>query len=508
MFLWQKQRFKIILSYQGKIYPCKEAMLTEGIIHNEVDVIKIELSSLVAGKIAETEYFSEKGDLLIARGVLLNERHLDMLKRRNILELYIQGNEEERVVHEVLAADYSKHHTALPADLEKEIPFSDKFRPPAGQPSQKPKAFELPGIKEIQAGELGFKQLVESKKAQELDKRLSEGRLVDLPTGLPLKTKLRQLASKDRSDEYKKLTAGVYTDLIGRTKTILDSLADAKRLDYSAARAIIEQTIKIMMIDMSYLLNLVVMEHGEDAHVYNHSLNVAIYALCIATIFGYNQHQVIEIGIGALLHDIGMLLVPREIYQKKGKLDKDEWYEIMKHPVFGVHLLEKIDRLPEFVPFMAYQCHERENGKGYPKQRSSRFIHNYAKICAVADMYEAFSSKRPYRDAYVPYRALELVIKASRQGLISGEYTKALVQCLSLFPVGSIVELNNKCIGKVVRASVTSPSKPTVCLLFDENGTALPGNGSCEFDLTNSLTLSIVKAHPNDYKGIHWMSGF
>jgi HD-GYP domain-containing protein (c-di-GMP phosphodiesterase class II) len=472
-------------------------------------VKRVDLATLVAGRMTEYEYFSDAGDLLIARGILLTERHLEMLKRRNILDLYIEGTDEEHIVHEILSTDYTSHHTNLPSDMDSEQPFSTRFQAwTSEQPYKKPRALDTPEFKEILAGEHGFKQLTESKKAAELDNRLSEGRCVDQPVGLALKGKLRQISTKDRSDEYKKLTANVYDDLITRTKSILDSLADAKRLDYSAARSVIEQIIRVLTNDMSYLLNIVAFRHKEEEHIYNHSLNVSIYSLCIATASGYNQHQVVEIGIGALLHDIGMLLVPRETYLKKGKLDRDEWYEIMKHPVLGVHLLEKMERLPEWIPFMAYQCHERENGKGYPKQRSSRFIHNYAKICAVADMYEAFSSNRPYREAYIPYKALELVIKASRQGLISGEFTKALVQCLSLFPVGSIVELSNRFVGKVIRATMASPSKPTVFLLFDENGNELSGSSSFEVDLSSNLSISITKAHPNDYRNVFWMNGF
>jgi HD-GYP domain-containing protein (c-di-GMP phosphodiesterase class II) len=324
---------------------------------------------------------------------------------------------------------------------------------------------------------------------------------------MPLKDKLRQIGTKERNDDYKKLTIAIYNDLFARTKSTLDSLADAKRLEYTAARAIVEKLLKVLMNDRCFLLAIASQRQEEEEHLYSHSLRVSIYALCIAVMSGYNQHQVMEIGIGALLHDIGMLLVPRTIRLKKGKLDKDEWYEIMKHPVLGIHLLEKIDRLPEWIPYMAYQCHERENGKGYPKQRSGRFIHNYAKMCAIADMFEAFSSPRPYREAYIPCKALELVVKASRQGLVSSEFTQSLVQCLSLFPVGSVVELNNKSIGIVVRVSPTSFSKPTVCVVFDGNGNELTG-GPREIDLAAEQPLSIVKAHPDNYRGISWKSGF
>lgn len=469
---------------------------------------KISLDSLAAGKMAEHEYFSKDGKLLIARGIVLTNRHLDVLRSNNIRELFVEGNEEEHIVHEVLTTDYNKRHTALSFDDDGRILFSSPLLTMPDQPWQKPRALEMPEFKVIPAGEHGFRQLAESKKAARLDAGLKEGPSADQPTGLPLKGQLRQITARDRSDEYKKKTAGVYFDQLYRTKTLLDSLADGNRLDYMAARTIIEQVLKILMNDMCILLNILVQRYKVENYIYNHSLNVSIYALCLAVASGYNQRQTIEIGIGALLHDIGMLLVPRENYLKKGKLDKDDWYEIMKHPVLGVHLLEKIDRLPEFIPFMAYQCHERVNGKGYPKQRSGRFIHNYAKICAVADMFEALSSPRNYREPLVPYRALEFIIKASHQGLVSGECTKALVQCMSLFPVGSIVELSNRSVGKVIKAAPSSPAKPVVCVLFDESGKELPGGGSREVDLLSTRAVSIVKAHPNDYRDIFWLSGF
>lgn len=470
---------------------------------------KISLASIAAGKISEHEYFSKDGRLLVARGILLTQVHLDALLRHNVSEIYIEGNEEEHLVHEVLSTDYSKHHTALSSDKDGNPLFSSPFQQSLNNPPrQKPRALDLPEFKGIQAGENGFRQLVESKKAYKLDVLLKEGRSADETTGLPLKGQLRQISAAERSDEYKKKTVAVYCDLLIRTKTLLDSLADGNRLDYMTARTIVEQLLKIVMTDMCYLLNIILQRYATDDYIYNHSLNVSIYCLCIAVANGLNQRQAIEIGIGALLHDVGMLLVPRDIYLKKGKLDKDEWYEIMKHPVFGIHLLEKIDRLPESIVFMAYQCHERENGKGYPKQRGGRFINNYAKICAVADMYEAFSSNRPYREAAIPYKALEFVVRASQQGLISGEYTKALVQCLSLFPVGSIVELNNGSIGKVVKATPSSPAKPVVCLLFDENGKKPSGSGTGEVDMLSTHSVSVVKAHPNDYRDIFWLSGF
>ena len=155
--------------------------------------------------------------------------------------------------------------------------------------------------------------------------------------------------------------------------------------------------------------------------------------------------------MGALLHDVGMLLIPEEIRFKKGRLSKDEWYEVQKHAILGMHVLEKIPNLPESALYVAYQTHERENGKGYPKQRTGRFIHAFAKIVQVADVYESLCSQRDYRPPYLPYRAMELLIKMSVRNLLSIDFVKAFLAYASLFPIGSVVELSNHCIARVVQ---------------------------------------------------------
>jgi HD-GYP domain-containing protein (c-di-GMP phosphodiesterase class II) len=461
----------------------------------------IDFSALAAGQVTQHEYYSENGDLLLAHGVFLTEKHLDLLKRRNIFTLFIKEHDEEAELQEILSADYTK-------GLEPLGPEKDAEALPIANPTHAPKALLQPEFRHIKNGEEGFKQLVESKKTFDLDNRLYEGRCVDRPVGIAFRERLQQISTRERSEDYKKRIPAIYQDLLLRTKSLIDGLADGKRIDYNTPRAIVEQLLRVFINDLSFLLNVVAAQQKEDGLLYHHSLNVCIYSATIAAAFGYNQHQVMEVGIGGLLHDVGMLLVPSEIRLKKGKLDKEEWFEIMKHPILGLHLLEKVDRMPDWVAYMAYQCHERENGLGYPKQRSSRFIHNYAKICAIADMYEAFSSPRPYREAHVPYKALELIIKASRQGLVAGELVKSFVQFMSLFPVGSIVELNNRCIGKVIKPNPTSPSKPIVSVLFDADGKKLTGANAFEEDLSANLTLTVIKVHPRNYCAIKWSDGF
>ncbi|MDD5675827.1 MAG: HD domain-containing protein [Chitinivibrionales bacterium] len=213
--------------------------------------------------------------------------------------------------------------------------------------------------------------------------------------------------------------------------------------------------------------------------------------------------------MAALFHDVGMMLIPSEIRTKPGKLSIDEWYEVQKHPVLGLHLLEKVSNISDIVSLTAYQTHERENGKGYPKQRPSRFIHRFAKIVQIADVFEALSSPRSYRGAYIPYHAMEMIIKMSRQGLIPGDFVKSFLEYVSLFPVGSIVELSDHRLGKVVKANTTSLSKPTVSILVNEVGRTLAKDQIYQEDLSENTTVQIVKAYTASYlENIGIMDGF
>jgi HD-GYP domain-containing protein (c-di-GMP phosphodiesterase class II) len=213
--------------------------------------------------------------------------------------------------------------------------------------------------------------------------------------------------------------------------------------------------------------------------------------------------------MGALLHDVGMLLIPEEIRFKKGRLSKDEWYEVQKHAILGMHVLEKIPHLPESALYVAYQTHERENGKGYPKQRTGRFIHAFAKIVQVADVYESLCSPRDYRPPYLPYRAMELLIKMSVRNLLSIDFVKAFLAYASLFPIGSVVELSNHCIARVVQANELHQTKPLVSVIMDHQGALLSREKIYQMDLSRETSVQITRAiEPANLPKFDIMLGF
>jgi HD-GYP domain-containing protein (c-di-GMP phosphodiesterase class II) len=453
---------------------------------------KRNVSEITHGMIADSDWFSEKGELLISRGTTISERHLEVLRRRHIFEIFVEGKD----------ADDDELQNLLSVKFERmeEIDFDfEPLPPPAG----------IENLGTIPKGEKGLRQLNESSLTLELDKMLRSRHTADKPIGPALREKATELIAPERSEKYKLDVAGAYQWALRQVHSILHSLVSGNRLEGGELVTIVKRFVDIFVSDRNILLNISATKPRGDNFLYHHSLNVCLLSVNIAAAYGYSEKQVIEIGVGALLHDLGMLLLPREIYLKKSRLTQEEWYEIQKHPVLGLHLLEKIRRLPESVSCVAYQTHERENRTGYPKQRGGNLIHRFAKIVQVADIYESLSSPRPYRKQFLPYESMERLIKMTRSGLISGEYVKAFLKYASLFPVGSLVELSDKQVAKVTRANGESYAKPVVCVIADPDGRILPKTAMVELNLADRIDLYIVKALSTEYiRDVSLMDGF
>lgn len=464
----------------------------------------IKVSNLTPGTIAETDYCSEDGAILISRGIEVTQKYLDILKRRNIFELYKKVKQEDEIKR-ILSSDLPNLEELDLDELSttvQEIDWEPELKGPA-------KALELPEFKRIDPGLKGLIKLNKSKRAGELDKKLRYGRTPDRPVGPALKDEATEKAPKARTDSYKNKMALLYDIALNDVKRILNSLSNGKKVDGLQIRKIVKSFINTFITDRNILLNLSTTRCRDTIYIYSHSLNVCLLSINIAASARYNREQVVEIGMGALLYDIGMLLISKEIYSKKERLSKDEWFEIQKHPILGLHLLESVSRLPESIPYIAYQSHERENSTGYPKQRDKRLTHCFSKIIQIADIFIALSSPRSYREEYIPYKAMETIIKMTKQGLISGEFVKSLLTYTSLFPVGSLVELNDKRIGKVIKANTSSFAKPTVSVLTNEKGEIFPQSDILQVDLSEDIDKHIVRALKLDYlPDITLMDGF
>jgi HD-GYP domain-containing protein (c-di-GMP phosphodiesterase class II) len=447
----------------------------------------VSVSSISAGTSAPADYYSEKGELLVSRGVIISQNHLDTFTRRNIFEVFVRPMTVEEEISHLLTKEFK----ALD-----EVDIDDHLAPQ-----------KIPAKIQKSTAQESLLKLMQSERAQELDKQL--GKTPDRPVGPALKNKATQISVQERTEDYKTGIASSYDYALSEVKEVLDSLAAGGKTDGRMIKSIVQRFERIFVTDRNILLNLSGIKHTGEDYIYHHSLNVCLLAINIAASSGYNENQVVEIGMGALLHDIGMFLIPKEIRIKQGRLSEEEWFEIQKHPILGLHLLEKISKLPEAIPYVAYQVHERENSRGYPKQRNSLLIHRFAKLAQIADIYEAMTSPRSYRKAYIPHEGVVRILKMSKTGLIPGEFVKAFLEYVSLYPVGSLVELNDHRIAKVIHANKDSLGKPIVSVITDTTGRVLAKGHIVQEDLLKNKNIQIIKALPSDYlKDANIMMGF
>ena len=148
-----------------------------------------------------------------------------------------------------------------------------------------------------------------------------------------------------------------------------------------------------------------------------HSVNVCIYALMLGKGVNYSSKQLIELGITAILHDIGMVLIPQEIVEKNGKLTASEIEKVRKHPYYTYKVLQTLGEKYSWIAKVAYQEQEREGGQGYPRGLKGDEIHEYAKIIGVVDVYEALTHHRPQRKGYMPHEAVKLLLGTQKERL-------------------------------------------------------------------------------------------
>lgn len=227
-----------------------------------------------------------------------------------------------------------------------------------------------------------------------------------------------------------------------------------------------------------------------DDYTFAHCVNVSVLSISCGMIMGYNKTQLQDLGTGALLHDIGKIKIPLEVLNKPGKLSDTEYKQIMNHSNYGYEILKTYSDIKEISALVALQHHERYNGKGYPLGISNNNIIEYSKIVALADVYDALTADRVYKNAVLPYEAIEVII-ASGGFHFDPNLVKTFVENISVYPIGSIVELNDGKIGLVVNVNRNLPHRPVLRILKNEDGHS--NSHYKEIDLMVNNTLFVNK---------------
>ena len=218
-----------------------------------------------------------------------------------------------------------------------------------------------------------------------------------------------------------------------------------------------------------------------DNYTYQHSINVAILSITIGIGMGFKKKELQQLGLSAILHDLGKLKIPKEILNKPSKLTKEEYEEVKKHSRLGYDLIKQNYNIKAVSKVGVLSHHENEDGTGYPQGLKSAKIHKFAKIIHVADVYDALTHKRVYKDAYSALEAIEYIM-ANTNIMFDEKVVEVFLKYIIVYPVGSYVLLSNNEKAIVLENNRHMPLRPIVRL-----------NDGSVINLMEQLNITIIQ---------------
>lgn len=212
---------------------------------------------------------------------------------------------------------------------------------------------------------------------------------------------------------------------------------------------------------------LVCLGQLKDVNEYTalHSIRCAIVALAFGRHLALSRDELKVVGIGALLHDVGMARLPKSILEKPGGLTVDEFAIMGKHVGWGLEILDHSGGVPQGAMEMVAQHHERGDGSGYPDKRTGKNISPAGAISAIVDVYDAVTSDRHYSGGMSAEEALKRMYEWRKKDFKS-QMVEEFIKCMGIFPIGSLVELSTGTIGVVVTINRARRLKPKVALVL------------------------------------------
>jgi HD-GYP domain-containing protein (c-di-GMP phosphodiesterase class II) len=280
----------------------------------------------------------------------------------------------------------------------------------------------------------------------------------------------------------------VYTEAFNSIKSVLTSVRDGKDIDVPAIKSTVNEIVHKVINNEPVFMQLTGIR-DIDNYTFLHSIDVCIYSVITGKKLGLSQRELTELGIGAILHDIGKCKVPLEILMKPGKLTDDEFHVMKLHTVYGHEIINNTWGLSKRISSIACQHHEKWDGTGYPLGLGSYQIDRFSRIVTASDIYDALTADRVYRKRDLPHEAAEYIIGCSST-LLDPDIATVFIRNISVYPEGSIVVLNSGEIGSVIEADKNMSIRPKVMITANKEGP--PVSKPYVIDLMKELDIFII----------------
>lgn len=269
----------------------------------------------------------------------------------------------------------------------------------------------------------------------------------------------------------KKTSRKLYRKTKAVVEEIFKDIKNGKEIKWDKVYESMDKITESVLRNKDAFINLTTIKKY-DEYTFYHSMNVCCLCITMGRYLLFSKDELMSIGIGALLHDTGKIKIPENIINKPGKLTDNEFNIIKKHPEYSREILSQYKDINQDSLDLAYQHHEKFNGKGYPQGLMGISINKFAMIASIADVYDAITSDRVYQKARPVDIAMKKILEWGREDF-AHEYVLKFSQCMGIYPVSSVLELDNREVGIVAEVNHLNLERPKIIKVLDSEYKAL-----------------------------------
>jgi len=330
-------------------------------------------------------------------------------------------------------------------------------------------------------------------------------------TSLELGPAPEETTDKEQAEQTKDAANRTYTRSVALTRDVINSVRLGRVPSIKKIKRVVQGIVDQILNEETSLIGLTAIR-DYDEYTFTHSVNVCIFSVALGRRVGMTKLQLFDLGISALMHDIGKSRVPVGLLQKSEQLSDDEWRRIAAHPWLGVLVLFNLKGQQQEVSYramtVAYEHHMRTDLSGYPKVIRPRSPSMTSKIVAVADGYDAATSRRSYQTVpYPPSAVLQDMRDNPRRGM-DPVVVKAFINLLGIYPPGTLVVLDTFELAVVSAANpgFDALSRPIVRIVSDANGNMVVPPlevDLAQVDSNGDYPRTIIKTADPDRYGIN-----
>jgi len=276
------------------------------------------------------------------------------------------------------------------------------------------------------------------------------------------------IETTEKESEEQKITNEFTKGCITFLTRFYDNFRELDTLPLAPISDKVKEIIFELKNHKDLLLNISTEVTESESYIIHHSIKTTFLVLSIADFLKFPIHKQIEIGIAAMLHKLGMLLLPAQLYQKQAALTPKELQVIRTHPVISYKTLKKAE-FPVSIYIAILEHHEHIDGSGYPRKLTGNKISLNGKILAVASAFAAATTKRPFRKGLDGHSGIMDLLKG-KGTKYDENILRTLVFIMSLYPIGTYVRMSNSALALVIKTNLSTPKHPILKLLIDDQG--------------------------------------